>query len=89
LNNTAAGWQSADQEEKTCGNGGIYAGLEGGSWRAKPVKNTTAKKTEKQTAKKTKSEEGRRTFSVKWSKKMPRKKTEFQTACFPPLSFRR
>jgi hypothetical protein len=28
-------------------------------------------------------------FRVKSSKKMSRKKTEFQTACFPPLSFRR
>jgi hypothetical protein len=46
------------------------------------------RKRKKKTAKKTKSAEGSRTFSGKWSKKMPRKKTEFQTACSTPLSFR-
>jgi hypothetical protein len=43
----------------------------------------------KEEADKEKFQEGRRTFRVKRSKKTPGKKTEFQTACFPPLSFRR
>jgi len=78
-----------DREQNTDGNSGIYAGFESGSSRAEPAKNPAAKKTKKQTAKKIQTEEGRRDFSAKRSKKTPRKKTEFQTACFPPLSFRR
>jgi hypothetical protein len=31
----------------------------------------------------------KKSFSGKWGKKTSRKKTEFQTASFPPLSFRR
>lgn len=31
----------------------------------------------------------KKSFSVKRGKKIQRKKTEFQTAIFPPLSFRR
>jgi hypothetical protein len=31
----------------------------------------------------------KKSFRAKWAKKTSRKKTEFQTATFPPLSFRR
>jgi hypothetical protein len=64
-NNTAVGRRSADQEQKTGCNSGIYAGFESGSWRAEPAKNPAAKKTKKKIAKKIQTQEGRTDFRPK------------------------